>query len=259
MEKNSAGRILVGGLTTLFGGSAFAADVQRTADVQPAASAVAMSPSAIFGHAKASLLQLGGLLPTLGWTVLILVVGCLLAVVVARLLDVLLETIRLEKGAKRIKIPEILKRGGIGLPLSTLVTDIVFFLLIVVTFMTALEVCGLGPNRLTGQLLSYIPHVLAAVFVGIVGVLLATLLSGIITLVGGNARIVHAERLGQMTKYAIVIVAGIIALKELGLGVLVTERASDMVLAGVVFGLALAFGLGAKERAKSFLDDVLKK
>jgi hypothetical protein len=194
MEKNYAGSILRGGLAMLFARPAFAADVQ------PAASAVAMSPSVIVGHAQASLMQLGGLLPTLGWAVLILVVGCLLAVVVARLLDFLFDAIRLEKGAKRLKIPDILKRGGIGLPLS-----------------------------------------------------------GIITLVGGNARIAHAQTLGQMTKYAIVIVAGLVALKELGLGVLVTERARDLVLASVVFGVALAFGLGAKERAKNFLDNVLKK
>lgn len=259
MEKNSAGGLLLGGLATLFARPAFAADVQRAADVQPAASAVAVSPSAIFGHAKASLVQLGGSLPTLGWAVLILVVGCVLAVVVAKVLDLLLEVIRLEKGAKKINVPDILKRGGIGRSLSTLLTEIVFFLLIVVTLMTALEVCGLGPNRLIGQLLSSIPQVLAAVFVVIVGVLLATLLSGIITLVGGNAKIAQAEMLGQMTKYVIVIVAGLIALKELGLGILVTERAKDMVLAGVIFGLTLAFGLGAKERAKSVLDNLLKK
>ncbi len=205
--------------------------------------------------AKASLASVGAYLPKLGGLLLILVIGSLIAVGIAKLIGWLLKLIRLEAGAKKIKVPEILKKGGIGLSLSELVIEIVFFLIIIVTLITALEFYGLSTNALTGQILSYIPSVIAAAFVLIIGILSAILLSGIITLVGGNMRIAQSATLGVIAKYAIIVVAGLIALKELGAGAILTDRSKDIVLGGIVLALAL----GAKDKAGDLLNKVFKK
>lgn len=207
---------------------------------------------------KTSLIKLGGYLPKLGGLLLILVVGALIAVGIAALVRVILDAIRLEKGVKKIGIPGILKKGGIGLSLSELIIEIVFFLVIIGTLITALEFCGLGTSGFISQILSYIPQVIAAVFILILGILLAILISGIITLVGGNVRIAQAGILSSIAKYSIIIVAGLIALRELGLGVILTDISKDIILGGLVLGLALAFGLGTRDKAGKFLDKILK-
>lgn len=207
---------------------------------------------------RAPLAKLGAYMPKLGGLLLILVIGALLAIVVAYLIERLLEVIKLEEGAKKIKIPEILKKGGIKLSLSGLITEIVFFLIIIGTLIAALEYYGVGTGAYMNQVLSYVPNVVAAVFILILGILLAILISGIITLVGGNIKIAQSEALGNIAKYAIIIVAGLIALKELGLGVLLTDNSKNIILGGLVLGLALAFGLGAKDKAGKFLDKILK-
>ena len=208
---------------------------------------------------KASLVRLGGYLPKLGGLLLILVIGALAAVGIANLVEQLLIFLRLEKGAKKIKIPEILKKGGIRLSLSELITEIVFFLIIIVTLITALEFYGLITSPIIAQVLTYIPHVIAAVFILILGILLAIFISGIITLVGGNVRIAQAETLGNIAKYAIIIVAGLLALRELGLGVILSDKSKDIIFGGLVLGFALAFGLGAKDKAGKFLNGTFKK
>jgi len=208
---------------------------------------------------KASLAKLGGYLPKLGGLLLILVIGALAAVGIANLVQQLLIFLRLEKGTAKIRIPEILKKGGIGLSLSELITEIVFFLIIIATLITALEFYGLVTSPFIAQILSYIPHVIAAVFILILGFLLAIFISGIITLVGGNVRIAQAETLGNIAKYAIIVMAGLLALRELGLGVILTAKSNDIILGGLVLGLALAFGLGAKDKAGKFLNGVFKK
>lgn len=208
---------------------------------------------------QASLARLSGYLPKLAGLLLILIVGALIAVGVTILVKKFLEVISLEKGAKKAKIPGILKKGGIGLSLSELITEIVFFLIIIGTLITALEYYGLTTNLLISQMLTYIPHVIAAVFILILGLLLAILISGIITLVGGNLRIAQSDTLGNIAKYAIIITAGLIALKELGLGIILTDKSSDIIFGGLILGLALAFGLGAKDKAGKFLDGIFKK
>jgi len=210
---------------------------------------------AVLQPSGATLTQVGGYLPKLGMLLLILVIGSLAAVGIAALVAWILKLIKLETGCKKIKIPEILKKGGIGLSLSELITEIAFFLTIVVTLTTALEYYGVGTAGLTGQILTYIPQVIAAMFILILGVLLAILLSGIITLVGGNMRIAQSATLGVIAKYAIIVVAGLIALKELGAGAILTDRSKDIVLGGIVLALAL----GAKDKAGDFLSKLFKK
>lgn len=207
---------------------------------------------------KAFLAKLGGYLPKLGGLLVILVVGALIAVGIAALIGWLLKLIRLEKGAKKIRISNILEKGGIKLSLSELITEIIFFLIIIGTLITALEFYGLATSPFISQILSYIPHVIVAVFILILGILLAIFISGIITLVGGNVRIAQSDALGNIAKYAIIIVAGLIALRELGLGLILTDKAKDIIFGGLVFGFALAFGLGAKEKAGKFLDSMFK-
>jgi hypothetical protein len=210
---------------------------------------------AVLQPSGATLTQVGGYLPKLGILLLILVIGSLAAVGIAAIVAWILKLIKLETGCKKIKIPEILKKGGIGLSLSELITEIAFFLMIVVTLITALEYYGVGTAGLTGQILTYIPQVIAAMFILILGVLLAILLSGIITLVGGNMRIAQSTTLGVIAKYAIIVVAGLIALKELGAGAILTDRSKDIVLGGIVLALAL----GAKDKAGDFLSKLFKK
>ena len=207
---------------------------------------------------RASFVRLSEYLPKLCGLLAILVVGCLIAVGIAVLVARLLKIIQLEKGAAKIKIPEILKKGGIGLSLSELITEIVFFLIIIATLITALEFYGLTTAPYIAQILVYIPHVIAAMFMLILGILLAIFISGVITLVGGNVRIAQSDVLGNIAKYAIIIMAGLIALRELGLWVILTDKTKDIILAGLVLGLALSFGLGAKEKAGKFLDKLFK-
>jgi len=213
----------------------------------------------ILSPGKISLISVSGYLPKLLVLLLILVVGSLVAVGISALIAWILKLIKFENGCKKIKIPEVLKKGGIGLSLSGLIIEIIFFLIIIATLITALEFYGVGTAVLTGSILAYVPQVISAVFILILGILIAILISGIIKLVGGNVKIAQSDTLGNVAKYAIIILSTVIALKELGLGIILTDKSKDIIFAGVVLVLALGFGLGLKEKANKFLDNVFKK
>ena len=206
-----------------------------------------------------SLTQVSAYLPKLGILLLILVIGALVAVGVVALVAAILKFIRLEKGAKKINVPEILKKGGIGISLGELITEIIFFIIIIATLITALEFYGVGTGVLMSSILAYVPQVISAVFILILGILVAILISGIIKLVGGNVKIAQSDTLGNVAKYAIIIFSTVIALKELGLGIILTDKSKDIIFAGVVLSLALGFGLGLKGKAEDFLGKIFKK
>ena len=247
-------------LMSILGIPAFAVEKEAVAIQAVEKEAVAIQRGdfqlSVLEPVKSSFIKLGGYVSELSGVLLILIIGAVIAIGFAVLVEWLLELIQFEEeGVKKTKIPEILKKGGIGLSLSELITEIVFFLIIIVTFITALEFYGLGTSAITTPILSYIPHVIASVFILILGILLAAFVSGIITLVGGNVEIAQSDLLGNIAKYVIIIAAGLIALKELGLGVILTDRSKDIILAGLVLALAL----GTKDKVGEFLNKVFKK
>ncbi len=252
MKKIGAAGLLSFFVTASSAVSGFATETETAAAQQPG------FISSILGSAKISLTKFGLYLPKLAGLLLILVAGALIAVGIAILIEKFLKLIRLEKGAAKIKIPEILRKGSIGLSLSELITEIAFFLIIIGSLIAALEFYGLTTSVLTGRVLSYIPHVIAAMFILILGIFMAILIGGIITLAGGNMRIAQAATLGRIAKYAIIIFVGLLALKEVGLNIILTDRSSDIILGSLALGSALAFGLGAKDKAGKFIDNIFR-
>jgi hypothetical protein len=119
-----------------------------------------------------------------------------------------------------------------------------------------LEFYGVGTGVLMSSILAYVPQVIAAMFILILGILVAILISGIIKLVGGNVKIAQSDTLGNVAKYAIIILSTVIALKELGLGIILSDKSKDIIFAGVVLSLALGFGLGLKSKAEDFFQEI---
>jgi hypothetical protein len=69
-----------------------------------------------------------------------------------------------------------------------------------------------------------------------------------------NVRLQDADLLGKLAQYAIVTFVVLIALDQVNIGGDIIRQTFLIVLAGVVFALALAFGLGGKDWAAEMLE-----
>ena len=63
-----------------------------------------------------------------------------------------------------------------------------------------------------------------------------------------------AELLGTLARYAILTFVVLIALDHLGVGGEIVRESFLIILAGVVLGLALAFGIGGQSKAAQLLE-----
>jgi hypothetical protein len=67
------------------------------------------------------------------------------------------------------------------------------------------------------------------------------------------------EVFAGVSRWAIVIFAGTISLKELGIATLLVTTTFNIILGGVCLALALAFGLGGKEAAARYLEELQRE
>lgn len=198
-------------------------------------------------------------IPTFVTALAILIVGYVLAKTVTKLLVSFLRTIGLDKLCAKSGAAKILKTGGIKQKPSSLVGCLAYWTMMVVVLITTVKAFGLTvATALLDKVLGYIPSIFSGVFVLIVGMLLAKFVSILVYVAAKNTDMPIPDVLSRLSKWAIVVYVSIIYLKEVGFVALFGGAQYSIVIGGIVFAFALAFGLAGKDIAAKYLD-VLKR
>ncbi len=206
------------------------------------------------------LTKLVGYLPTLFGALIILTVGWAIAKTLRRIVERALEAIHFDKLAEKAGIKEILSKGGLKTSAIAVMSGLVYWLAIIMVLVMVVNALGLNQaSNVLESLFGYIPSVIAALFVLVVGMFLANFVSGIIHTAAGNASLPRPELFAAVSRWSIIIFAGTISLRELGIATLLVTTTFNIVLGGVCLALALAFGLGGRDAAARYLDEWRKK
>jgi hypothetical protein len=114
-------------------------------------------------------------------------------------------------------------------------------------------------SDILSNLFAYVPKVIAVLLVLVVAMFLASFMSEIVQTVAGNAKLPKPQLLAGISRWAIIIFAVTIALAQLGIAPLLVAATFNIILGGVVLALALAFGLGGKDAAAKYLEELKQK
>ena len=199
-------------------------------------------------------------LPILLGALIILIVGWIVAKVIRRLVDWLLKAVRFDTMADKAGVSEILSKGDLKITAREVVSGLVYWLVIIMVLVMTVNALGL-PNTsdVLASLFAYIPNVIAALLVLVVAMFLAGFVSGIVRIAAGNAKLPKPELLAGISRWAIIIFALTIALAQLGIATLLVTTTFNIILGGIVLALALAFGLGGKDAAARYLEELKQR
>jgi len=199
-------------------------------------------------------------LPTLLGALVILIVGWIVAKAIRRLVDWLLKVTRFDTLADKAGISEVIRKGDLKISAREVVSGLVYWLVIIMVLVMVVNALGLPKaSDVLTSLFAYVPKVIAALLVLVVAMFLASFVSGIVQTAAGNANMPRPEVFAGVSRWAIIIFAATIALGELGIATLLVTATFNIILAGVCFALAIAFGLGGKDTAARYLDELKKR
>jgi len=199
-------------------------------------------------------------IPTLFISLGILVVGTVLAHVVQKIITHVLQSIEFDTVSHKIGLSKALYNGGIKKSPSAIVGCLTYWVLMVTFLIMSIKSFGLGTaSELIDKILAYIPHVITGVVVLIIGMLLAKFVATLVYVTAKNTDMPLPATLARITKLAIVIYVSIIYLKEIGFVSLFAGTHYTIFIAGIVFSLALAFGLAGRDIAAHYLHVFDKK
>ncbi len=209
--------------------------------------------------AKTILSQISQFLVNVLLVVIILIIGWIIAKIIKTLVIRLLKAVKLDQLSDRIDLDSILAKGGLSYSLSELIGVICYWLALLITFVVAVNAIGLTVAAdLLNRIVLYVPNIIAAVFILILGMFVATLLSNIVKTAANNAGVSQAKLLGKAVEVVVIIFAVAISLEQLGIAAKVIELTISIILASLGLSVALAFGLGCRDLAAKFISDLIE-
>jgi hypothetical protein len=209
--------------------------------------------------AKVVLAQIGQFLVNVLLVIVILIVGWAISRLIKTVVVNVLKKISLDKISERFELSSILAKGGIKYSLSELIAVVCYWLAILVTFVVALTTVNLVTGSLLDKIVSYIPNIVAAIFILVVGMFLAALLKTIVQAAASNAGIGNSALLGRVTEIIVIVFAILMILEQLKVGIKISEITLSIILGSVGLGFALAFGLGCRDIAERTVTDLIEK
>ena len=192
--------------------------------------------------------------PNLLGAIVVLVVGYIAARLITTVLKRLLVLIGVDKLTERLKAVDVVAQSDLQLSLSTVLSRILFYFIMLVVLVAATDVLGLEVvSNLVASAIAYVPNLLAALVILVIGAILADVLKEVATVACRSLAIPAAGMIGSIVFWFVFVAILISALSQAQLDTEFIVANLSILLAGLSLAFALAYGLAAKPLMGGFL------
>jgi hypothetical protein len=194
-------------------------------------------------------------LPNLLVAVIVFVVGIMVSKILRVLSLRFFTAINVDRFWDRAGMREVLNRGGIKQPLSVELSKIVYWLAILIFVIISLNALHIPPiETLLARLFLYLPNVLIAFLILFVGYVLSNFFARAALIALVNTGVQQAGLVARLVRLGVFMFSITMSLEQLDIGKLAVLIAFAIMFGGVVLALAIAFGLGAQQFVRDFLE-----
>src|SRR5215212_4750588 len=187
-------------------------------------------------------------IPQLIGALIILIVGYIVAKALQAVVGRVLQAVGFDRWMERGGIKQFFDRAETNQTPASILGTLVFWFVFIIAITMAADALGIPQvSAVLGQLIAYIPSIIAAILILILAALLANFVSGIVRGATGS------DVLASVARYAIIVYAVFAALTQLGIAVQLTANTFLILLGAVALAGALAFGIGGMEVARDIL------
>jgi len=195
-----------------------------------------------------------GFLPGLIGTIVILILGLIVAAVLGAVIERIFDGIKLDKFLKSIGLTPYFERAGIALKGSRFLGKLTYWFILVAFILAASDALGLSAlSRFLTDVLFYVPNVVAAVLVLLAAVVVGNFLRGLVKASVKSAKLHASNFLGSLTWWSVVLFGIFAALSQLNVARDIVNSLVTGLIAMLALAGGLAFGLGGRDYASHLI------
>lgn len=184
----------------------------------------------------------------------ILIVGLIVSRIVARLLRKFLKAIGADRLAERLNEIEIVHKSKIRLVPSTLLSKVLYYFMLFVFVIAATDVLNMPIiSNLMGDILNYIPILISALLVLVIGLLASDVLKNVVKTACDSLAIPAAGLISNVVFYFVFVNVAMIALSQAQIDTNFIQDNLSIILAGIVLAFSIGYGFASRHIVANFL------
>ncbi|MBE7369825.1 mechanosensitive ion channel family protein [Ramlibacter pallidus] len=209
---------------------------------------------AMFTSLAAALALFFSAIPKIIGFVLIIVAGWFIASLIERGLAAVLRSIRFNDLAERAGLSDFIRKMGMNTDAAGMIGLVVKWFVRLIALVVAFDALGLpAVSEVLRQLLLWLPNVVVALVVLVIGGLAARALSNVVRGAASEAGLTNANFLAKAATVVVWAFAIVVAVNQLGIATELVNTLFMAIVGALALGLGLAFGLGGRETAAEIL------
>lgn len=199
-------------------------------------------------------------LPSLLTGIVVFLIGLGLAWLVKVLAIRLIRLLKLDAAFDRSGVTDGLRKMAAKDTPAKLIGRMFFWLITFLFFILALKVMKIPViDQLFARFVIYLPNIFVALIILVLGWLVGNFLGRAALIASVNAGMAKAGPLSRGVKGIVLLFTLAMAFDQLGIGRTTIVAAFAIAFGGIVLALALAFGLGGRDMARTFLEKRFNK
>jgi len=196
-------------------------------------------------------------IPELIAAILIVVIGWIIGGVLGGVVAKLFKTFKLDQALDKAGVDDLSHRAGYAFKPAKFAGGLVKWFIILGFLTVALNILGLDAvTEFMGEILAYLPKVLAAALILFVGLIAAKAVQAIVEAAIRSSKTIDsgaAGMIGNVTYYAVIAFAIMAALNQMNIASELIQILFTAITGALALGFGLAFGLGGKDTAAQYL------
>jgi small-conductance mechanosensitive channel len=185
----------------------------------------------------------------------ILIVGWIVARTVGKILSKVLATVGVDKLAEMFQDIDIVQRsGGMKAKVSDMVAKVVYYMMMLIFIIAATEVLGVAAiTQLFTDLMNYLPSLLTAAVVFLIGVFVADMIQGAVLTLCQSMGIPSSKLIASVVFYFLFVTIAVSALAQAKINTdFISANLTVLVGAGAL-AFAVGYGLASRDLVANYL------
>lgn len=202
------------------------------------------------------------LVPEIVGALVILIVGLVVASALGKLAKKLVHYTRVDNLVQKLGVAQKFENVGLKFSISGLVGWVVKWFFIIVTLIAVVDILKLDQiTKFLQDVALYLPNVVVAILILVIGLVIGQFVYQVVEKTSKASHLTAhvGDTLAAIAKWAIIIFALMASLSQLSIATRLIEILFTGFIAMLALALGLAFGLGGKEKAAKYLEQLGKK
>ncbi len=204
--------------------------------------------------------QFASVVPNVLGAIIVFFIGWMIAKFIARIIKKAMSAIGIDNLAAQLNDIEIVQKTNVKVVPSTLLSKLAYYFLLLIFSIVSAEILQVAPvSQLVLDILNYLPLVISAALVLMIGIVVAEALKNIVLTTTQSLGIPSAKIIGSFVFYFILLISLVTALSQIGIDTNFLSTNLSVIIAGAVLAFAIGYGLASKDTMANYLASFYSK